>query len=230
MVLKFLGNGSGFSDEHTSAYFDTYNSELVIIDCSMLNVQKLKKATNLFCYDKFVVLVTHTHGDHCSGLGLWTQYVHFTLQKEITIIAPSNKVKENIEYLLNKIEGCDSSWYTLITADEVYKPWFGAAILTEHSPQLAGKCFGYRLNIDGKNVIYTGDTSTLRPFRPFLTQGCELYVDVSVNYGIIHLKLEDVLNELVDYTQKGVKVYLMHLDDIIAAKEMVKDIPDITVV
>ena len=30
MALKFLGRGSGFSDEHTSAYFTTVDKEMVI--------------------------------------------------------------------------------------------------------------------------------------------------------------------------------------------------------
>lgn len=30
MVLNFFGRGSGFADEHTSAYFSTENKEMVI--------------------------------------------------------------------------------------------------------------------------------------------------------------------------------------------------------
>ena len=213
MVLSFLGNGAGFSKEHTSAYFDTDKREMVIIDLSLLNEKKLEEM-DLSYYDKFFILITHTHSDHISGLGLWIQWVQFVLKKEVTIIAPSEKVKENIIYLLTELDGCDSSWYTVLTANEVSEPWFGSAIPTAHSPQLEGKCFGYRLNIGGKNVIYTGDTSTLAPFKPFLTQNCELYVDVSINYGMIHLKLEDALPELVEFAEKGVQVYLMHLDNI----------------
>lgn len=229
MVLKFLGSGSGFADEHTSAYFYTEKNEMVIIDCSMLNVQKLKKI-DLSCCERFYVLVTHTHGDHASGLGLLAQYLYFTQQKQLTIIAPSLEVKENIRYLLEEIEGCDSTWYKLHSVEEVYLPWIGRVIPTTHSPQLEGKCFGYRLVIDDKNIIYTGDTSTIAPFRPYFTQNCEFYVDISVHYGMIHLKLDEVLEELVEYANKGVKIYLMHLDDKKAAEEIVKEIPNIEVI
>lgn len=229
MVLNFLGSGSGFADEHTSAWFDTEDRELVIIDCSMLNVQKLKKM-DLSCYDNIYVVITHTHGDHASGLGLWAQYAYFTLGIEITIIAPSEKVKENLQYLLQEIEGCDQNWYEIYCANELHFDWMGSVIPTQHSPQLEGKCFGYRFTVDGKNVIYTGDTCTLAPFRPYLTQGCELYVDISVHYGMIHLKLDEVLAELVDFAHKGVHVYLMHLDDKLNAQEEVKHIPNIDVI
>lgn len=229
MVLKFLGSGSGFADEHTSAYFFTEKNEMVIIDCSMLNVQKLKKM-DLSCCTRFYVLITHTHGDHASGLGLLLQYLYFTQNKKLTIIAPSDEVKENIRYLLEDIEGCDSEWYQLFSVNETYLPWIGRVIKTSHSPQLEGKCFGYRFVIDNKNIIYSGDTSTLEPFKPYFTQGCEFYVDISVHYGMIHLKLDDVLEELVSYANKGVKIYLMHLDDKNAANEIVNDIPNIEVI
>lgn len=71
--------------------------------------------------------------------------------------------------------------------------WFRNAILTKHSPQLDGKYFGYHLVVDNTNVIYTGDTSILEPFLSYLNEGSILYIDTSVYYGMIHLKLEDTL-------------------------------------
>lgn len=254
MVLNFLGNGSGYADEHTSAYFITERDELVIIECSMLAVQKLKKMDDLLSHGKIYILITHTHSDHSSGLGIFCQYVYYTLKKQVSIVVPCEKVKKNIEYLLQEIEGCDTSSYELIDAHDMTianmikateycnygshhsydYPWFGEEISTIHSPQLEGKCFGYRLTIKDSslsvsktNVIYTVDTSTLKPFIPFLTPGTELYVDISVHYGLIHLKLDDVLPELIDYAKKGVKIYLMHLDDVKAAEEIIKNIPDV---
>ena len=43
MKLKFFGRGSGFADEHTSAYFTTENKEMVILDCPAVTFFKLKK-------------------------------------------------------------------------------------------------------------------------------------------------------------------------------------------
>ena len=60
------------------------------------------------------------------------------------------------------------------------------------------KCFGYHLIVDDANVIYTGDTS--------------------VYCGMIHLKLEDALENFFELNRRGIKVYLMHLDDVDAAK------------
>lgn len=229
MALKFFGRGSGFSDEHTSAYFSTENKEMVIIDCPVSTFQKLKQI-NLSNYETFYVLITHTHGDHIGGLGLFVQYAYFTLQKPVTIVAPSADVGYDISMLL-QIEGNDYSWYKLVNPYDFAKTkWFGRVIPTKHSPQLEGKCFGYQLNVDGTNIVYTGDTSTLKPFLRYLREESILYVDTSVYYGMIHLKFEDALDDFLELNTKGVKVYLMHLDDITAAEKIVANYPDIEVV
>ncbi len=228
MALKFFGRGSGFADEHTSAYF-TKNNEMVIIDCPISTFNKVKHL-NLTSFEKFYILVTHTHGDHIGGLGLFVQYAYFTLKKPVSIIAPSESIADDISTILT-IEGNEPSWCELITAAAVTdKTWFGKCILTKHAPQLEGKCFGYHLFVDGLNVVYTGDTSTIEPFMSYLTEGSSLYVDTSVYYGMIHLKLEDSLDNFLALNRKNIKVYLMHLDDVIAAKKIVANYPDIEVV
>lgn len=242
MVLNFFGRGSGFADEHTSAYFATENNEMVIIDCPASTFFKLKKM-DLSSYEKLYVLVTHTHADHIGCLGLFVQYAYFTLKKPVVVVAPSEEVAKDIATLF-RIEGNHPSWCT-ITVDDVWEnDWFGGLTLTEHSPQLESKCFGYYLIIDNTHVIYTGDTATLDPFRNLIDaiiveeslkdeserKKHELYVDTSVYYGMIHLKLEDALDELKELAENGIKVYLMHLDDIDAAERIIKDIPNIEVV
>lgn len=229
MMLNFLGRGSGFNDEHTSAYFFSANQEMVIIDCPVSAFQKLKRI-DLNGYDKLYVFVTHTHGDHIGGLGLFVQYAFFTLGKLVTIVAPSKSVEKDLLLLLT-IEGNESSWYKLMNASDMKnKEWFGECILTKHSPQLDGKCFGYCFTINDTNVVYTGDTSTLQPFIPYLKRNTVLYVDTSVYYGMIHLKLEDALDDLISLTKRGIKVYLMHLDDISEAERIVANYPNINVV
>ena len=221
-MLKFLGSGSGFADDHTSAYFVTKEEELVVIDCPVSAFQKLKKK-DFAKYKDIYVLITHTHGDHIGGLGLFAQFVYFVVKKSINIVAPSYEVAKDIETLLI-IEGNELSWYKIITVSELkHKDWFGRAILTEHSPQLKGKCFGYKLNIAGRNYIYTGDTSTLDPFLPYLERGSCLFVDVSVYYGMIHLKLEDVISVFKMLNERGICVILMHLDDVNEAVKILKN-------
>lgn len=236
MYLQFLGRGSGFADDHTSAYFVTDNfvtdkKDLFLLDCPSSTFTKVKNF-DLSAYEDFYVLITHTHGDHIGGLGLWTQYCFFVLQKKLNILAPSDEVKTDIETVLT-IEGNSSDWYNLevIDSDNCYSDnLYIEQILTKHSPQLNDKCFGYYIEGIDFSFIYTGDTSTLEPFAPYFDECSEIYVDVSVFYGQIHLKLEDALPDLIKLSQDDIEVYLMHLDDAQAAEKIIKDISGIEIV
>ena len=239
MYLQFLGRGSGFADEHTSAYFVAGKRDLFLLDCPSSTFTKVKNF-DLSAYDNFYVLITHTHGDHVGGLGLWAQYCFFVLNKKLNILAPSEEVRKDLETILT-IEGNDTNWYNLVVIDKdvIYNDHlYIEPILTKHSPQLDGKCFGYYIEsiILGTDLyedhffIYTGDTSTLEPFEPNLKYCSEIYVDVSVFYGQIHLKLEDALPQLIELTKQDIKVYLMHLDDAQAAEKIIADIPGIEIV
>lgn len=220
MKLNFLGRGAGFSsfkEGHTSAYFENGNT-LVVIDCSITTYYKLQKM-ELSKYENIHIYITHTHGDHISGLGLFIQYCYFVLQKRAVVYLPNDLVCMDFIDLM-RIEGTDDSWYEYHLCEFLIKnkAYFKQVVKTVHSPQLKDKCFGYVFEVNGTNVVYTGDTSTLEPFDKYIIKGTELYVDTSVHYGQIH------------YATLGVKVYLMHLDDVKMAKDMIKDLENIEVV
>ena len=220
-LLLFLGRGSAFADEHNSAFF-VEDNELVLIDCPATSYQKVKKM-NWEQYDNIYILVTHTHGDHSGGVGTMLQYVWFAsyMKKKVTIVAPSAEVKEDLLLLLMRIEGCEQAWFNIITADELDKKWFISAVPTTHVKPLAGRCFGYHLNIHGNNVVYTGDTATLEPFKPLLKRGSFLYTEAAYYKSDVHLYLKEMLPEFIKLSDSGVHVYLMHLDVEDKIKELI---------
>ena len=209
-MLKFFGRGNAFSDQHTSAYFVDGN-DLIIIDCSVSAFQRLNNRV-LSKYDHIYILVTHTHGDHVSGIGLFIDLLHFALEKSVTVIAPSEAVKTDLLYLLKNLEGCGDDWYELITADELKKDWFGCAIPTVHSEELAGKCFGYCLTVSGNKVVYTGDTGIFEPYEKYMEPGVYLYAEISARKTPVHLCCTDMHDRIKELVASGVHVYLMHMD------------------
>ena len=55
-------------------------------------------------------------------------------------------------------------------------------------------------------------------------------MDTSVYYGQIHLKLEDMLEEYKILENGAVDIYLMHLDDVNAAKKIIENKENIHIV
>ncbi len=210
-MLKFLGRGSAFTDEHNSAYF-IENDELVLIDCPMSAFMRLNDK-NLALFDHIYVLVTHTHGDHSGGIGMLIDLLQFSVKTPITIVAPSKEVEADLFYLLSRIEGCSSSWYELINIEDLDKEWFVRAIPTTHTEELEGKCFGFQLKVEGRNVVYTGDTNTLIPYESYIEKGTYLYCEISAYKSPVHLYCTEIHNKIKDYVAAGVNVYLMHMDD-----------------
>ncbi|MCR5600383.1 MAG: MBL fold metallo-hydrolase [Ruminococcus sp.] len=224
-LLLFLGRGSAFADEHDSAFF-VEDNELVLIDCPATSYQKVKKM-NWEQYDNIYILVTHTHGDHSGGVGTMLQYVWFAscMKKKVTIVAPSAEVKDDLLLLLMRIEGCEQEWFHIVTADELDKKWFAAAVPTAHVKPLEGRCFGYHLSIHGNNAVYTGDTATLEPFKPLLKSSSFLYTEAAYYKSEVHLHLKEMLPEFIKLADSGVHVYLMHLDAESEIKSLIADTP-----
>lgn len=225
-MLTFLGRGAAFTDEQNSAYFVNGN-DLVLIDCPMSSFEKLnngeKNDINLASFGHIYVLVTHTHGDHISGIGMLIDLLFFVIKTPITIIAPSEEVQNDLHMYFFRIEGCNDSWYELTNVNEFKADWLVKTIPTTHTGELAGKCFGYLLNIQGNKVVYTGDTNTLEPFDGLIKESAYAYIETSSVNSPVHLYCANIHDKIVEYVSQGIHVYLMHLDDEKKIAEVMKD-------
>lgn len=206
MELKFLGNGSGFTDKHTNAFYE-YDGKLILIDLSMLNIQKALKVQEN--YSDVNVIVTHMHDDHVSGIGLFAQYLFYCYHKKLKIFVPNNLFDDMQTEM--RIKGINMD---IIELSKVDKGVLGIenVIETNHAPELKGKCFGYIFKLNDKLIVYTGDTCKLEDFESYLKDCNEFYVDCSYNYGGVHLKWTNVKEKLIEFS-KIMFVYLMHIDN-----------------
>ena len=202
-TLSFLGRDSGFGKNNNSAFYET-EKELIIIDCGITVFEKVKEKFDLSKYDSIKIIITHLHNDHAGSLSQLILYCWFIHHKKVTVLSKCEKIKEYLD-----ITGTNEEAYEIKQNIEFIK--------TEHVDNL--DAYGFYICLNGKNIVYTGDTNTIEPFIPYIEKSDELYIDVS-RYGGVHIKIDDVVDILRKFKNEGKKIILMHLDD----REYIKDI------
>lgn len=220
-MIKFLGRGSAFNDNNNSAFFMD-GSKMVLLDCPMSTFNKVRRM-DFSSIESVDIVVTHTHADHINGIAMLIDLLWFVRHIKVTVVTPNDAVKEDIRFALERLDGVGADWYTLTTVDEYAPAYIKTAIPTTHSPQLNGRCFGYELDVNGEHVVYTGDTNTLEPFKPYIKDNSYLFMEVSSIPVEVHLYVDDVLPFIKEQIARGVKVYLMHLDNEEAIKAKTED-------
>lgn len=249
--LNFLGVGSGLSDSHNNCWFireGMHHNEndvngLFFIDMSMLNVGKAMEIIKNNLDKKVSLLVTHTHPDHVSGIGMLLQKCYYQYGITVRIVVP-DKLKHPLMTMLT-IQGIPR---TLESGRDMYEV-YGAdtnsckfqsssflklgieAFATPHAPELSYN-YGYIIFLGLKEgyILYSGDTNTLSRLEEYLLENksnTQVYVDMSFSYGKdkkkedrVHSLFDDSIDEIYeiaryDYTTN---LYLMHIDDMEAAR------------
>ena len=198
-ILNFLGTESGFGNNNNSAYIEIDN-EFILIDCGFTVFNHLKENVNFKKYDKINVIITHMHNDHCGSLSQLILYLWFMYGKKTYVITKCKNIKTYLD-----ITGTTKEAYEIT---DNYKNLI--FIKTEHVKEL--DCYGFKMKVNGKNIIYTGDTKNIDSFLEHMNNVDELYIDVSKNGGV-HIKFEEVIPILEKIKKKGTNIYLMHIDD-----------------
>lgn len=212
-ILKFLGRDSGFGKENNSTYIE-HENKFFLIDCGFTVFSQLKEKFDFNKYDEINVIITHLHNDHAGTLSQFILYLYFIYNKKINVITNCKRIKEFLD-----ITGTPEDAYILKKENEYIK-----FIKTEHVKYLDS--YGFELNINSRKIIYTGDTNTLEPFKPYFKDVDEFYVDVS-RYGGAHLKIDEIKDELKEIQENGTRVYLMHMDDVEYIRKVTNDIFEI---
>ena len=199
IMLNFFGSDAGFGEKNNSAYYEKDN-EIYIIDCGFTVFQEIRKNIDFSKYKKINIIITHLHNDHAGSLSQVILLAWFAYNKKVNVISHC----ENIEKYL-EITGTPKDTYEVKKELDNLK-----FIKTDHVKEL--DCYGFVWKVNGKKIVYTGDTYTLEPYMESLKNADEFYTDISKNGGV-HLKFDDVYEQLKNIKQNGTKVILIHIDD-----------------
>ena len=198
-ILNFIGTESGFGNNNNSAYIEIDN-EFILIDCGFTVFKQLKEKIDFKKYNKINVIITHLHNDHCGSLSQLILYLWFIYGKKTNIITKCKNIKTYLE-----ITGTTEEAYKIT---DRYKDLI--FIKTEHVKEL--DCYGFRIKIKDRDIVYTGDTKNFDSFLEYMNGVTDLYIDVSKNGGV-HIKFEEIIPLLTKIKRNGTNIYLMHIDD-----------------
>lgn len=135
----------------------------VLLDCGPTTLVALKKL-GLSPADVDVILLSHHHGDHFGGVPFLTLHECYqgARDKPLRVLGPagtSDKVAETARLFFPGMEPSFSLEYRDLAADEVFEidSLTGTAFEVDHYSR--GVAFGYRVELSGKTVTFSGDTA-----------------------------------------------------------------------
>jgi ribonuclease BN (tRNA processing enzyme) len=177
--LLFLGSGNGFAPG--GRYWSSFLlNDRYLFDCCPVALPHLKKA-GASLEDIEVILISHFHGDHWFGLPfLLLEYAELTHRtRPLTIIGPPgieervrnvtamafpNTMKKEMGYSL-RFEDLEDG------ATRELNGLTYTARIVDHVETL--QCFGYRAEVDGRTLAYSGDS-----------QLCDALIDLATDADV----------------------------------------------
>lgn len=212
--LLFLGSGNAFGAEGR-AFSSFLLNDRYLFDCGPTLLQQLQKA-NVPANQIDVVFISHFHADHFFGLPfLFLHGRYGGRTTDITIVGPPG-IQRWTEGLIahgypNLLKEAPFGLRYVEVGDGFSGQVCGlsySAAEVQHVEQL--QCFAYRAEIDGRSVVYSGDT-TLCEGLIRIVEGADVVVlECSTKEVPVHLSLAGV-REVAGHAP-GARMIVTHLD------------------
>ena len=210
MRVLFLGTGNAFGSGGRNPISILVQSEEMgmLLDCgpSALRMMKLLDESPASID---LVFISHHHGDHFSGvpfLLLEFQYQQ-ARDRELTIVGPDGtekKIAQAVSLLFPGLEAKPRNFdliFREMRAGETDR-WgnlAATAFPVRHFPR--GTAFGYRLSLNGRTVVYSGDTEWTDELA-HQTQGADLFIcecssyEEKIEFHMSYKELEEHHSEI----------------------------------
>lgn len=217
--VTVLGSGDAFGSGGRlhSGYLVEAGDHTFLVDCGPSVLQGLKRA----CIDTAridFVLLTHLHGDHFGGVPfLLLEYVYENPRtRPLEIVGPpgtEQRCRGLYEALYQRIAREPSPYPVryreLQPAPVTHESVRIAPFVVPHAEELT--CFGYRLDVDGRSMLFSGDTGWTEELVA-RSQGVDLFICECTTYETqldLHLSYPEIARRAADFGCR--RLVLSHL-------------------
>lgn len=164
MHVVFLGSGNAFASggrNHMAILLRSHEVG-VLLDCGPTTLVALKRE-GLTPSDVDVVLVSHLHGDHFGGIPMLAVHERHISQrrKPLQVFGPPGTratVSSALELFYPGLDGPPFE-YTDVPSGAEIEVGVLRFLPFEVDHFSSGTAYGYRVELDGKSVVFSGDTA-----------------------------------------------------------------------
>jgi ribonuclease BN (tRNA processing enzyme) len=167
LTVKFLGSGDAFNAQgrHHAAYLVRGARTSMLLDCGATTLASLKR-DGIAAGDIDTILISHLHGDHFAGLPfLFLEYTSLEERKRpLRIVGPpgtEERVKSLYLALYPSLGSQPTPFvleFTEALPDRLLRIGPTAIEPFQVPHQERNLSLGFALDIDGRRVVYSGDT------------------------------------------------------------------------
>ena len=201
--IKFLGTGNFHA---TAGYWNSFViGRRILVETSPAVLRNLQVA-GVSLNDIDVIFISHFHADHTFGwpFVLYSSMTRERRKSDLWVVGPpgigaflenmlaAGKLDHVVEHARKRPDVFKLHYVEVTEQPQTAGPVSFRAVRVDHDPRL--ECFGYLIDVDGRTVGYSGDTTLCPGLREIAANADALVMECNSHHDVspVHLTFDDV--------------------------------------